>query len=352
MTDLARAVGISPALMSNYQLGRRTPPGESVEALAHELRYPEEFFYGPELDDLDTNAVSFRSLSRLRAQDREAALGAAQIARLLAAWIDVRYEVPRPSIPEHSGADPEEAADAVRSAWGLGQGPIGHVVGQLEAKGLRVFSLQEDCSEMDAFCFWDGSTPFVFLNAFKSGERSRFDAAHELGHLVLHRREALSRNKAAEKEANEFASAFLMPRAAFVASAPQVISLNSVLRMKQTWGVSVAAATVRLNRLGLIGEWDYRMLFQQLSARGWRTAEPEPMRREQSRLLESLLADLKTQGITLRDLARDIGVPASEVRALTFGLSEAPSEPEAAFATTSHARVGATEPLRLVQGDE
>lgn len=51
-------------------------------------------------------------------------------------------------------------------------------------KGIRVFSLAEEGREADAFCTWHDSKPFVFLNRMKSAERCRFDAAHELGHLV------------------------------------------------------------------------------------------------------------------------------------------------------------------------
>lgn len=41
--------------------------------------------------------------------------------------------------------------------------------------------------EIDAFSLWRDDRPYIFLNTSKSAERSRFDAAHELGHLVLHR---------------------------------------------------------------------------------------------------------------------------------------------------------------------
>ncbi|NTZ43826.1 ImmA/IrrE family metallo-endopeptidase [Altererythrobacter sp. SALINAS58] len=41
--------------------------------------------------------------------------------------------------------------------------------------------------KVEAFSFWSGFRPFVFLDSDKtSGARERFDAAHELGHLVLH----------------------------------------------------------------------------------------------------------------------------------------------------------------------
>ncbi len=64
----------------------------------------------------------------------------------------------------------------------------------------------------------------MFLSTDKSGERGRFDAAHELGHLVLHgehedprREDEISQRPCAEAEANRFAAAFLMPRSSVLA---------------------------------------------------------------------------------------------------------------------------------------
>jgi Zn-dependent peptidase ImmA (M78 family) len=56
----------------------------------------------------------------------------------------------------------------------------------LESKGVRVFSLAANTVKVNAYALWKDEKPFVFLNTFKSTESSRFDAAHELGHLVLH----------------------------------------------------------------------------------------------------------------------------------------------------------------------
>ncbi|WP_261371327.1 ImmA/IrrE family metallo-endopeptidase [Yersinia frederiksenii] len=58
----------------------------------------------------------------------------------------------------------------------------------IEPKGVKVFSLAENCVEVDAFSFWTNRKPFVLLNTIKTSERSRFDATHQLGHLVLHQR--------------------------------------------------------------------------------------------------------------------------------------------------------------------
>ena len=100
----------------------------------------------------------------------------------------------------------------------------------------------------------------MFLNTYKSAERCRFDAAHELGRLVRHQH-AHPQGPDLEREANAFASAFLMPRASVLASAPRSITLNSLIKFKRVWAVSVAALNHRLHGLGLSSDWTYRTLY-------------------------------------------------------------------------------------------
>lgn len=152
------------------------------------LDFPRGFFFAEDVDELPAEAASFRSLSSMTARERDAALAAGAIAYLFNDWVAERFNLPSPDVPELRGdATPEAAAQVVRSNWGLGEQPISSMVKLLESKGVRVFSLCEDTKNVDAFSCWRGERPFIFLNTFKSTERSRFDAAHDLGHLVMHK---------------------------------------------------------------------------------------------------------------------------------------------------------------------
>ena len=62
--------------------------------------------------------------------------------------------------------------------------------------------------------------PLILLSADKdSGYRSRFDLAHEIGHLVLHRHiqrtTDSARHKLMEQQAHHFAGEFLLPAETF-----------------------------------------------------------------------------------------------------------------------------------------
>src|SRR5262249_44304680 len=162
-----------------------------------------------------------------------------------------------------------------RAEWGLGQRPVKNMVHLLERHGVRVLSLAEEGKELDAFAFWLEGHPYIFLNTMKTAERSRMDAAHELGHLVMHWREGIAHGPTLEREAESFASAFLMPRADVQAEAPRRADLDRLVAAKKRWKVSVSALAVRMKKLGLLTGYQYRSVFIELAKRGYgRTDEP------------------------------------------------------------------------------
>ena len=181
--------------------------------------FPAEFFEEDDIELLNADGVSFRSMTKMTAKQRDAAVAAGSIAFVLNDWVDQKFDLVDPNVPDYRGATPEAAALSLRQSWGLGEQPIKNMVHLLESNGIRVFSLAENCVEVDAYSVWRGPRPFIFLNMGKSGERRRFDAAHELAHLVLHRH-GCPNGVEAEKEAHAFAGAFLMPTASIKAIGP------------------------------------------------------------------------------------------------------------------------------------
>lgn len=270
-------------------------------------------------------AASFRSLSSMSAKERDAALSAGAIAYMFHDWIAERFNLPEGEIPEvREDATPEGAARIVRAQWGLGEQPISNMVRLLESKGVRVFSLCEDTKNVDAFSCWRGDRPFVFLNTFKSTERSRFDAAHELGHLVMHRHGAPQDSRQAESEADKFASAFLMPADDVMSRIRYVSGLDSLVSYKRRWGVSVAALNYRLHKLGIVSEWQNRSLNVELSSRGYRRQEPEGLSPETSALWPQIFTALWQDRITRERIAEQLHVPQAELDMILRHLPKVP----------------------------
>lgn len=317
---LAEQAGISQITLTRIETGQtQEPEDNTIESLAKVLRYPKKFFYLDDCDELLPRSVSFRSLSALTARQRDAALASGVLAHLLDDWVTQRFNVPAPDLLDLRDEKPVAAATALRRHWGLGFRPIPNLIRLLEAKGVRVFSLAESNKNVDAFSCWRLGVPYVFLNTFKTAERSRFDAAHELGHLVMHIHGEPS-GREVEREADLFASAFLVPREDFVAHVPRVGSLEQLIFSKARWGVSVAALARAAYDTGLVSDWHYRDLCKEMSCRGYRTEEPSPRERDQSLLWKKVLETLWQDRITKDHIADELGLPTDEISSLVGGL--------------------------------
>ena len=320
---LAEAVGVTPRSVLRYETGKIAPTRAVIVRLFQILDFQEEFFSGDDIVELNAEAASFRSLSSISSKDRDSALAAGSLSFLLADWVLERFDLPEPDLLDLGGDTPEIASRSLREHWGLGERPISNMVHLLEAKGVRLFSIAENTATVDAFSVWRGEAPYVFLNTIKTAERSRYDAAHELGHLVLHR-EGGTKGRAAEHEANQFASAFLLPEADIVATLPRIHTLNQAVEAKKRWAVSVMALLHRLRRLEIMSDWQYRMFCIDATRFGYRRAEPFGIDRERSVVWQKVLTTLWNERVTKADIAKDLHISPDEVENLLFGLTGEP----------------------------
>lgn len=319
--ELANLTGLTPKSISNYEDGATIPTPPTLDSISDALGFPAEFFFGLDIGAPDATNASFRSFSRMTSTQRNAALAAGGLAFAFACWMEGNFNLPAVDVPDLHGAAPEAAAEMIRSDWGLGFLPIKNMIHLLESKGVRVFSLAEDTREVNAFSAWrDGMTPFVFLNTMKSSESSRFDAAHELGHLVLHRH-GKNKGKEVENEANAFASALLMPRSELLASARRCYTLSDVMRIKKRWNASAMALIFRLHKIGVLTEYTYRSMCIELSTKGMRTKEFDSSERETSLVIKKVFESLRERGKGLRDISADLKLPTEELHKLIFGIT-------------------------------
>jgi Zn-dependent peptidase ImmA (M78 family)/DNA-binding XRE family transcriptional regulator len=322
LTRLAELTGVSTHSLSVYENGHQAPSQETLQLLAGALGVDSMFLTAPDVDEIPEEAVSFRALSKMTARQRDRALAAGRVAICVNDWIEARFRLPDGDLPTLTGHDPEAAAEMVRARWGLGERPVANMLHLLEARGVRIYSLTAENDELDAYSlYWDGQ-PFIFLSTGKTGERGRFDAAHELGHLVLHgEHQVPSSRPAAETEANRFAAAFLMPRASVLAQGLRNATPDRILTAKSTWNVAAMALTHRLHELDLLTDWGYRTTCVQLSRLGYRRAEPEGIARESSQLLGKVFRALRAEGLTPAAIAADLGITAAELQEHVFGLT-------------------------------
>jgi len=300
-SSLAREVGVSPSAIAQYENVDGPNPTQSVlNKICLALGLPREFFgLSRPLALLPASEAHFRSLRSTSAAAREQALAYGELSLELVNLINEYVDLPHVNIPELSL--PQELADdviaraasEVREAWGVAPGPIPSVVQLLEAHGIVTLRLPRDTDPaVDAFSTNAGRRPLVFLSKAKDDKaRSRFDAAHELGHIVLHP-DTEPGSKLVEKQAHLFAAEFLMPRDEILDQLPRRIDWPTFHALKKHWGVSLRALVFRAHALGKLSDASYRRANQQLSM--WGLPEPNPLGLSESPQLLGMARELMT----------------------------------------------------------
>lgn len=277
--DVARAAGITPAAISQFESGQVPPGGHTVDLLAEKLSVPAAFFG---VKAVETHEGFFRSLRRSSVSERRRARALAHVAHDIASGAPTSV-LPHAAIPTHPvGLDAprqeiEDIAGQIRGQWGVPSGPVENVVELLEEHGVIVIRLPLDSADVDAFSLPFAEHPVVVLGADKNDRaRSRFDAAHELGHLVMHGEQVWGL-KEVEDQAHQFAAAFLMPERDIYPELPERADWRELFRLKTRWQVSLAALLFRAKTLEKMSPSNYLTAVKASSARGWRRSEPVPL---------------------------------------------------------------------------
>ena len=315
---LADRLHVTSHTISRWEGGlAKGPSPEVIQMLSRVLEFPEKFFLGGDIEIPESQRVSFRNQASMSSSIREAALAAVAVGFIVSDWFSERFTLPEPSVPNLGDVyDAEHAARVLRAHWHIGERPISNLVHLLESKGVRVFSLAENTVELDACSLWREGRPYIFLNSCKTGEQVRFDAAHELGHLVLHQDGGVE-GRLAEEQANAFALSFLMPKCDVLAQCDLYMTLSRYVQMKSRWLVPTAALIHRVYRLGLMSDMIYHTIVV-LLAKNYGIKEPFPIDRERSIVWEKVLRIMWSRKLSLSKIAARIGIPEKELEDLLF----------------------------------
>jgi Zn-dependent peptidase ImmA (M78 family) len=276
---------ITDAALSQMESGRIRPSASTLVALADALNMPERFFS----TQLPAGLASTRErppfwdIRMSCERDRKQARALALLVADLVAVTEIHVRLPElvlpvcPAEPESEEADVEFASEVVRLAWGNGNDPIPQVVRELERHGIPVARLPSDHGPIDSFAVDLGRRPIIVLTGRDRGYvQARLDAAHELGHLVMHRasRPAIP---PMERQAHDFACAFLLPRSKVRPQLPTRLDQGGWARLaelKRTWGVPISALLHRARQLGSISTEVHRRAVRRMSIAGWEATEP------------------------------------------------------------------------------
>lgn len=230
------------------------------------------------------------------------------------------YKIRLPEDPRQIALDEiEDIAEALRRAWNLGDGPISNVIWLLENKGIVVAKTSFDAKAMDGLSAWLDDRPYILVSDDVSAVRTRFDVAHELGHLILHKsitettRNTTGMHQFLESQAHRFAAAFTFPRRSFARETVPG-TLDHFVQLKPRWRLSVKMMIHRTADLDLASEEVLTTLYRRYSWRRWASAEPmdNEIEQERPRLLAKAM-DLILTRVAAADVSHELGLSESEI---------------------------------------
>jgi Zn-dependent peptidase ImmA (M78 family) len=172
-----------------------------------------------------------------------------------------------------SALGPGPAASRLRDTLGYGSAPVESVVDVLRRLNVLVGALPDDTGAVDAFSCWFHDDPVVLVRDHGAGRRRvRFEAAHELGHVLLH---GWGDDQHAEEDADEFASEFLLPAVAMRSSAIfKPFKWATIHELAHAYGIPTLAVLRQAKQRGLLSDVVYAAAHLDAARRGWYHQEP------------------------------------------------------------------------------
>jgi Zn-dependent peptidase ImmA (M78 family)/transcriptional regulator with XRE-family HTH domain len=288
--QLAELIGVTKQSINMYEKAKSSPSPEVFERAAQVLRVPLAYFLRESLPE-STNAVFYRSMAAASQRARTRAERKLGWVKEITAAVAKHVEFPAINVPDLGfPADPcklseemvEAAAQEVRQQWHLGDSIVSNMVLLLENSGVIASRFELESDKLDSFSVWDTCTerPLLILGADKqSPYRSRFDAAHELGHLVMHRnvpKRLLKHTptlRLVEDQAHHFGRSFLLPSSSFGRDLI-LPTLNALKGLKPKWKASIGLMIKRAEELRLFSDEQANRLWINRTRQGWHRQEP------------------------------------------------------------------------------
>lgn len=304
--ELAREVAVSQPFLSKLELGEKAPGDLLLAALADALGFDPPFFHDPPFDEFKDNECHFRSRKTTPQKVKRRALAHGSMFGILVSYFDERVALPRrnvPTVPLDAATSIAAIAERCRVHWGLGVDvPITNMTRVLENAGAVVTKFSGHNAKVDAFSR-AGVRDIIVLNTLKGNSHNRWDLAHELGHLVIHRGLECGPEER-ENEADQFAAEFLLPKRAMEREfRPRRLDWGMLFDLKKRWKTSVAALVRRGHELGLLDSAEYRRAYKYIHAKNWHRGEP----------YEPVAENPETVALSLRILETKKGEPPLEI---------------------------------------
>ena len=288
LRDLSDALGgeVTAQAIGKYERGEMMPSSGVLIRLSKLLGVSLEYLMSEQVTELE--GVEFRKTSGTTVRDRAQVEAAVidELERYLAVEeiLDLDSAAWRP--PKFGNRflgkedEGEVLAQDLRREWELGIDPIPNMTALLEDHGIKVFLIPLPKGVSGLTCLvrrprQRRPVPTIVVNREVTLERRRFTLGHELGHRLIDETSPVDH----EKASNIFAGAFLVPRDHLIREVGKhrkALGYQELVQLKRMYRISAAMLLVRLRQVGIIDQSALAYAFQTY-ARGWRSAEPDPL---------------------------------------------------------------------------
>ena len=325
---VAEQSGIAPSQLTRLEHAHYTEVNvDTAERLSQTLSFPLGFLTHEPNAAIKPGSTLFRARRTMtRREEEKLHTWSRLIGQVLMAIAD-KVEIPRLALPNpQEFHDAKSAAEVTRRSFGIDAFiAIPHVMRTIERGGVPIANLhfETEIAKHDAFSCWVSSAggffchelPTLVVRVLDSWEKTRYSAAHELGHLVMHRN-GVADEVQAEAEANDFARHFLLPGEILQSLWPEIPTLNNIMHIKVEYGVSLSALVEHAWRSKLIDDRKRTSFYKQMSNRRdpasglrWRDREPGANDREveRPRLLARMVETVFGDGLRLNELSSATG---------------------------------------------
>lgn len=282
MATLAEKAGsvVTKQAICKYEKGLTNPGSDVLIALASALGVKIDYFFRPATIAIDglvfrkKTGLPKKAETQIKHQTIDFIQKYLELEDILNIQTPFENPVRQPLVKNLK--DIEAAANDIREAWKLGQGPVPHLTELLEDKGFKVFEVS-DFEDFDGLSgFVSGvNIPVVAVYKGRDLTRKRFTIARELGHLLLDFSQV--EEKSIEKLCHTFAGTLLLPGAVIQKKLGQnrsKITLWELKKLKGVYGISMQSIMARAANLSIISANAYKAFCINFRKKGWHREEP------------------------------------------------------------------------------
>lgn len=261
-----RLEDITASTIEKIEKAEMIPSHHTLSKIADALGVMTDDLVRPYAVEVDYDKVRYRKRSKMPKKEVERLQRIygnkleryIEVEKLLGA--EVKFALNYDDIQVCHREDARRVARRFRKDMGWGNTPVISPIQQLEAKGVKVFVLDEQKSankDFDGMCYKEDGLAVVILKKCENTEHDRFTLFHEMGHLLMNTGDLEGREL--ENLCNAFASEVLLPEEVFRRHfwAGCRIYPTTLKMLQRDWGISCDAQMYKAKELDIITQNRY-----------------------------------------------------------------------------------------------